>query len=141
MTSYQLLQAWLPIIAIILISLYQLLIYLSLISASTSLSLCQHFIFHLCQHFIFHLRGQNGCHDQNQREILHGQHLYWTLQDIHCILQDIHCILQEVYCILQSEFQFGLRINKVSFSAKVKHGHKRISKVSFVHVYSASYIG
>ena len=31
--------------AIILISLYQLLIYLSLISAITSLSLCQHFIF------------------------------------------------------------------------------------------------
>ena len=133
MTSYQLAQIWLPIIAIILISLYQLLIYLSLISASTSLS--------LCQHLIFHLRGQNGCHDQTQREIVHGQHLYWTLQDIHCILQDIHCILQEVYCILQSEFQFGLRINKVSFSAKVKHGHKRISKVSFEYVYNALCIG
>ena len=45
MTFYHLCQAWLPSIAIILISLYQLLIYLLLVSASTSLSLCQQFIF------------------------------------------------------------------------------------------------
>ena len=54
--------------AIILISLYQLLIYLSLISAITSLSLCQHFIFISANTLFFHLRGQNSWHNQTQEK-------------------------------------------------------------------------
>ena len=135
MTSYQLCQAWLPIIAIVLISLYQLLIYLSLVSANTSLSLCQHFIFHLCQHFIFHLRGQVGCQDQNQGK--------FQMANIYTGLYGIYTTLHSTGSILHTtgRISIELKINKVSFLAKVKHWHKKISKVSFVYVYSASCIG
>ena len=131
MTSYHLCQDWLPIIAIILISLYQLLIYLSL-AASTSLS--------LCQHFIFHLRGQNGCQDQTQ-EKFYMVNIYTGLYRIYTTFY--RNTLHSTGSILHTtgRISIELKINKVSFSAKVKHGHKILSNVSFVHVYSALYNG
>ena len=59
------------------------------------------------------------------------------------ILHFIGHTLHSTGCILDTTgiVSIGLKINKVSFSAKVKHGHKRLSMVSFVHVYSASYNG
>ena len=140
MTSYQLLQIWLPIIAIILISLYQLLIYLSLISASTSLSLCQHFIFISANTSFSTLGVKMVVMIKPKRNFTWstsvldstGNVLHFTEHTLHSTGSILHTT---------GRISIELKKNKDSFSAKVKHGYKRISKVFFVYVYNASYIG
>ena len=140
MTSYQFLQAWLPIIAIILISLYQLLIYLSLISASTSLSLCQHFIF-ISSNTSFSTLGVKMV-----VMIKPKRNFTWStfvLDSTGNVLHSTEHTLHSTGSILHTTGRISIELkkNKVSFSAKVKHWHKILSKVSFVHVYSALYNG
>ena len=131
MTSYHLCQAWLPCIAIILINLYQLLIYLSLVSANTSFSTYVSTSFSISANTSFSTIGvKNGWHNQTQ------ENFTWSTSILDSTGSTLHCTGPTLYSTgsilhITVWVQFGLKDKQSLFFSKSETGIQKTFRSFF----------